>query len=156
MLENIDESIDRNLKLVFESNNHSIFRHEFVDEKGRRLKQPARFSDLLESKGLIDVEASQRKRCDLTEFGFKVSEMGGWLEYLRAKVEHDNQIETQNREKEDLELNLAKSNLEANKLNKKIAKRNEKNERKNMITTWINIGIGIINVGLLVWQILKA
>lgn len=58
--------------------------------------------------------------------------------------------------KENLEVDLAKSNLEANKLNKQIAKQNVKNEKKNRITTWVNIGIGIINIGLLIWQILKA
>ena len=58
--------------------------------------------------------------------------------------------------KDKLEIDLANSNLEANKLNKKIAKNNAKNEKKNRISTWINIGIGIINVGLLIWQILKA
>ena len=67
-------------------------------------------------------------------------------------------VETNNRNKlkDTLEIDLAKSNLEANELNKKIAKQNAKNEKKNRITTWINIGIGIINVGLLIWQIIKS
>ena len=58
--------------------------------------------------------------------------------------------------KENLEMDLAKSNLEANKLNKKIAKQNTENEKKNRISTWVNIGMGIINAGLLIWQILKS
>lgn len=58
--------------------------------------------------------------------------------------------------KESLEIDLAKSNLEANKLNRKIAKQNTENEKKNQVSTWVNIGIGIINIGLLVWQILKS
>lgn len=62
----------------------------------------------------------------------------------------------QKKVREDLELTLAKSNLEANELNKKIAKQNAKNENQNKISTWINIVIGIINIGLLIWQILKA
>lgn len=57
--------------------------------------------------------------------------------------------------KDNLEIELAKSNLEANRLNKKNAKQNEKNEKNNKIATWINVGIGIINIGLLIWQILK-
>lgn len=58
--------------------------------------------------------------------------------------------------KENLEIDLAKSNIESNKLNKKIAKQNTKNEKKNQISTWLNIGIGIINACLLIWQILKV
>ena len=46
---------------------------------------------------------------------------------------------------ENIELKLAESNIKANKLNKKVAKRN-KNE------TIINIIIGLINIGILIWQ----
>ncbi|MCF6295691.1 MAG: hypothetical protein L3J25_08375 [Flavobacteriaceae bacterium] len=59
-------------------------------------------------------------------------------------------------ERERLEIDLAKSNLKANKLNKKIAKRNSENQRMNKKTTWINIIIGLLNVALIAWQILKG
>lgn len=58
------------------------------------------------------------------------------------------EYEEENKRKK-LEYDLAKSNIEANKLNKK----NEKRVRK---MTWINIAIGVANLGLLVWQILKS
>jgi hypothetical protein len=47
--------------------------------------------------------------------------------------------------REDLELELAESNISANKLNKRIAKRNKRE-------TIINIILGLINVGILIWQ----
>lgn len=47
------------------------------------------------------------------------------------------------------EKKLSGSNIKANELNKKISKRN-KNE------TIINIILGIINIGLLIWQIVKS
>lgn len=82
----------------------------------------------------------------------KFIENGGF-----TKIE---EIEIQNIKKrlliENFELALAESNLAANKLNKKIAKQNFKNEKSNKITTWINIVIGIINIGLLVWQVVKS
>lgn len=65
-------------------------------------------------------------------------------------------IEEKKIKKEEFEFELAKSNLAANKLNKKIAKRNLKNEKNNKVTTWINIVLGIINIGLLIWQVIKA
>lgn len=52
--------------------------------------------------------------------------------------------------KELLEITLAESNIEANKLNKK-------NEKSNRWGMYINILIGILNIGLLFYQIfLKA
>lgn len=69
------------------------------------------------------------------------------------KKAYENLIE-ENKNKR-LEIDLAKSNLQANKLNKKIANQNEKNEKFNKYSTIINISIGVLNAGLLVWQILK-
>ena len=62
----------------------------------------------------------------------------------RAKLK-----EIKNTEREDLEIELAKSNIKANKLNKKVAKRNKRE-------TIINIILGFLNVALLIWQLLKA
>jgi hypothetical protein len=49
--------------------------------------------------------------------------------------------------REDLEFELAESNIRANKLNKKIAKRNKRE-------TIINIVLGLINIGILIWQLI--
>ncbi|KGL59032.1 hypothetical protein [Polaribacter sp. Hel1_85] len=61
-----------------------------------------------------------------------------------------------NLERSIIELNLAESNIKANNLNKNIAKKNEKNEKFNKFSTISNIIIGLLNVGLLIWQILKS
>jgi hypothetical protein len=77
---------------------------------------------------------------------------GGFTEMERiSKVQSEKDVE-----KENLELELARSNIEANKLNKKVARQNAKNEKRNQISTWINIGIGILNIVILIWQILKG
>lgn len=47
-----------------------------------------------------------------------------------------------------IELNLAKSNIKANKLN-------EKNSCFNKWTTIVNIIIGLLNIGILIWQAMK-
>ena len=52
-------------------------------------------------------------------------------------------------EKSITEKKLSESNLKANELNEKISKRNKKE-------TIINIILGIINIGLLIWQIVKS
>ena len=48
-----------------------------------------------------------------------------------------------------LEFELAESNIKANRLN-------EKNAKKNNIATAINIIIGILNFGALIWQMFRA
>ncbi len=97
------------------------------------------------------------------EFGKNVDyiEKNGLTDSLKSNggfskiFENEESQKNLDEERENLERELAKSNLEANKLNKKIAKRNIKNQKINRITTWINVVIGLINIGLLVWQILK-
>lgn len=71
-------------------------------------------------------------------------------------IEKENEIASQKRtKKEEIESQLAISNLRANELNEKIAIANDKNEKQNRIATWINVGIGIVNIVLLIWQLLK-
>ena len=157
MTEHLDQLIDNNLKIISESDKTSDFQlTHFVDINGKRLHskyKSEQFAELMEREGLIRVNGGF---CSLEKFGLQIYNNGGWIKFLSDKENRENEIELKQLEKENLELKLAKSNLEANKLNKKIAKSNEKNERKNRITTWINIIIGIINIGLLLWQILKT
>lgn len=157
MLNNINELIEINLARIANAHNYSLFRTDFVNENGRSMHSTSeRLADFMESKGLINIEPTKRFRCDLTEFGLAVSQNGGWKKYLEvSEMLHENE-RIENDYKSKLELALAESNLEANKLNKKIAEQNQENEKKNQISTWINIGIGIINIGLLIWQILKS
>ena len=156
MIDNIDELIDKNLKIIYDSDKKSVMRTDFVKLNDRKMFESQRLAELMDEKNLINLEYSKKYRCDLTEFGLEVSKVGGWLEYLKIKSKADKQLENEIKEREKLENDLAKSNLEANKLNKKIAKQNQKNEKFNKITTWINVAIGLINIGLLVWQILKS
>ncbi|MFV5689525.1 hypothetical protein [Flavobacterium sp. ZT3R25] len=81
----------------------------------------------------------------------KFIENGGFSKIEDIEIKN----EAKKIKKEKFEFALAESNLEANKLNKKAAKQNLKNERSNKITTWINIALGVINIGLLIWQIAK-
>lgn len=99
-------------------------------------------------KPVANVSISKIRSNGYTE---KFLDNGGFTKI--AELEYEKELKTS--ERETLEINLAKSNLEANILNKKIAIQNRKNEKQNRVSTWINIGIGIINVGLLIWQILK-
>lgn len=71
-------------------------------------------------------------------------------------LENEYNKQKQKEEKEILEIELAKSNIDANKLNAEIAKKNERNRRANNIATWINVSVGLINLGIIIWQLMKA
>lgn len=82
MFKNIDELIDVNLKLLYTSKSQFMMRINFKDEFGYNLKNTKKFSEILDSKGLVKLEASQGFRCDLTDFGRHVFENGGWMLYI--------------------------------------------------------------------------
>jgi hypothetical protein len=52
-------------------------------------------------------------------------------------------------ENEELEIRLAKSNIEANELQKR-------NSKRNNVAMWINLFVGIINLGIIILQLLKV
>ena len=68
---------------------------------------------------------------------------------LQAKIEFSGIKHLEYIEKSTIELNLAESNIKANSLN-------EKNSNFNKWTTIANIFVGLLNVGIILWQILKA
>lgn len=74
---------------------------------------------------------------------------------ISAKIEFNGIKYLDNLEKEIIELKLAESNIKANELNKNIAEQNEKNEKFNKFSTIANIIIGLLNIGLLIWQAVK-
>lgn len=74
---------------------------------------------------------------------------GGFKSIFQKELGKTKKLE----EKEQLEIDLTKSNLEANELNKLIAAKNHRNERKNAIGMWVNISIGVLNIVLIAIQI---
>ena len=155
-MKNINELIEVNLKLLSETDRNCLFADNFEDTEGNELNntfRPDLFASEMAKRDLISIKDSL---CIISEFGLEIVKNGGWKKHLTEIKNLEQKTLEQNRIKDKLELDLAKSNLEANKLNKSIAKQNAKNEKQNKISTWINIAIGIINIALLVWQILKA
>ncbi len=106
---------------------------------------PDNYYDELESSGYIKLISKMNgKHC--YEKTFKAEKHSFELEleeYKLSKAENDSKI----KEKEELEIKLAKSNIKANELN-------IKNARKNTFFTWVNIAFGVLNLVLLAIQIL--
>ena len=88
MLDNLDELIELNLKLLYNSPNKYVWRIDFRNEKGQKIQDSLRFAKILEKKGLIDLEPNQKYRCELTEFGNKIFINGGWIKHLEMEKEN--------------------------------------------------------------------
>ncbi len=109
-----------------------------------------RIMNIIESYGCAKVTRLIRgNTIEKNENTKKFKEHGGFAKIYQDEL---NRIEREN-ESEKLEINLAKSNLEANELNKSIAAKNDRNEIRNNIGMWVNIFIGVLNIGLIVLQI---
>jgi hypothetical protein len=144
---NFDNLIDFNLNLLIE--NKSIKPLELKDTNDEYLSDELSLTlfKKMVSENLIDTD--NFGRIQLLAEAYKIIEFGGWLkhiEYINEKQEF----------KEKIEIDLAKSNLKANELNRKIAKQNKENEKKNRVSTWVNIIIGLLNFFALIWQIIKS
>ena len=121
--------------ILFEINKEGVvgFSH---DDSEKRIRASKR----LEREGFIKQKG--RHTYDLTEKGQKAVDLGG---YEKFKEE----IEGKEAEKEQLEIDLAKSNIEANRINRK-------NAKFNRYAIIVNLILGALNVVLLIWQIFSA
>ena len=124
------------------------------DARMKDLKRvyPDHYYDELEKKGYIKLTETLNGK-NWYEKTFKANNYTFVTElekYMLSKAEND----TKNWEKEKLEIELAKSNLEANELNKSIVAKNEADKKRNKTERIINISLGVLNLVLLVVQIL--
>ena len=122
--------------ILFEINKEGVVGFTNDDDSEKRI----RASERLEREGFI--KQKDRNTYDLTEKGQKAVDLGG---YEKFKEE----IEGKEAEKEQLEIDLAKSNIEANRINRK-------NAKFNRYAIIVNLILGALNVVLLIWQIFSA
>lgn len=112
MIDEINELIDINLKLICETKENEIFSNKFKDINGRELTSKYKgdkFAHEMESRGLIRTDGSL---CIVEEFGFKVFKNGGWKKFLTDQIEQENKIEIKKQEKDTLDFEKTKVDLE--------------------------------------------
>ncbi|RKS42512.1 hypothetical protein BC962_3270 [Gillisia mitskevichiae] len=121
MYENLNKLIDINLDLLSRKEDHSEFFFDFINLEKQKFRQSGehiqaeRLAENMEEKGLITID---QELAILSEFGYSVVKIGGWSQYLKAKLEEKMKIESDTQEKEKLEidnLKLQKENLEYQK-----------------------------------------
>jgi len=86
MFHHINEIIDINLALIFNSKNQSLKFSEFKDKNGKKLGKIMELFQLMENENLIKIE---NNKCILTEFGKDISLSGGWFKHLEKKKEKE-------------------------------------------------------------------
>jgi hypothetical protein len=88
MLDNLDELIELNLKLLYNAPNMYMWRIDFRNEKGQKLQDSLRFAKILAKEGLIDLEPGKMYRCELTKFGRDIVIGDGWIKNLEMEKEN--------------------------------------------------------------------
>jgi len=84
-----------------------------------------------------------------------IDSYGSLSKYLNIVAESNTIEQVKIDTKEQLETDLAKSNIEANKLNAKIAELNRKDSRLNKIFLIINAVFAVINIAIAILQLMK-
>ena len=80
-MKNRNELIDKNLTLICENENGQMFASFFLDLEGERMYskfESEMFADEMVLEGLI---RRIDEKCIVTDFGYEVHEIGGWLYY---------------------------------------------------------------------------
>jgi hypothetical protein len=110
MMENINELIDKNLKLLYECRDNKMASSHFLDINNKKLTLRSsghRFDNELVERGLVRENGDF---CIFKEFGYKIAKNGGWLKYIENKKVDENQ--NSEREKNIQELTLKKLKFE--------------------------------------------
>lgn len=153
MIDKINELIEINLNYLLTQQRFSSFRFRDLNNRPFADFDNKQLANFMIKEGLISLNG---QNFTLTPTGLFIAKNGGWIKHLddedKLIAEKQSKIDA----RQQLETELAKSSIDANKLNEKIAEQNFKDKKSNKITTWINIIIGILNLGLLVLQLLKA
>ena len=134
-----DLDIDRNLKILCESQNTSQFDlTNFINKDGRQMhssNESKAFARLMEREGLIRMFGDF---CALERFGLEVFNNGGWLKHLSDHNTNENELELKQQEKEDLELQNLKLQNEASEYQKSI--RTKETQIRNLTRDNLRLG----------------
>lgn len=104
----LNEKIDKYLKKLYEAENFQLFDSDLYRDEDYMINVPHVVDRTMSEEGLISERRELRM---LTSFGIEVSEQGGWIRYLKMKMElekreREERKEMQNLTKEELQLSI--------------------------------------------------
>jgi hypothetical protein len=109
-MENINELIDKNLKLLYDSKDSMLASIHFLDINNKQLSNNSkaeRFANELVERNLVTKNGMM---CILKEYGLEIVKNGGWLKHVENKKTEENR--NSEREIEIQELTLKKLKFE--------------------------------------------
>ena len=148
MIENLDALIDKNLKILYSDDSYHFFRTSFLSLNDDTYPpfDSERLAEIMEQKGLLTLEYSKRQRCDKTELGYQIHELGGWLEFKRLQSAED---EEQKRKAQQLEIERQEERkLEKSKLSNEV-----KLTKWQVRTFWIIFPLTILMTAYTIYDI---
>ncbi|MCT4261581.1 hypothetical protein HZP32_05585 [Elizabethkingia anophelis] len=143
-MEEIDLQIDRNLKYLYNHEDRAIHSHRFIDVNGRELTSKFVGDQFIKEMEVRNLVFNNNNLWSLTDLGYEVIELGGWIKYL----EH---------EKEQKQLEKQKKNEETEKLKLEleVLRNTVKDYPKTKFIAQASFAIAIIAVIISIWQLLK-
>lgn len=148
MIENLDALIDKNLEILYSSDeSSSFFRTDFLSLTNDTYPpfDSLRLAEIMDRKGLLELEYTSRQRCDKTELGFEIHKLGGWLEFkrLESEQEEDRKKQVEKLEHENQEERI----LEKSKLSNEV-----KLAKWQVRTFWIIFPLTIFMTGYTIYD----
>ena len=143
-----NEWIDANMENIC---NHKSGRIKYVNTNNKSPNK-VETDKIAQELSLLDLADANAMSATLRPLGEHVCKVGGWLRHLEIEQQVDTLKKFNQTQKEELEIELAKSNIEANRLNARIAERNGRDSRFNKIFLIINAVFAAINVLILILQ----
>ncbi len=87
MINRINTMMEKNLELLYKSENKFLNLYHFKDDLGKKFQDPKSFARLMQIKKLISKHCEHQNSFELTEFGKEIYKNGGWLNYIKSQNE---------------------------------------------------------------------
>ena len=122
MRSDIHEQIDKNLRLLVNSRNMTMYYSDMLDSDNEKFNRQngEHFVSFLVKYGLV---TNHEERCDITPKGVEISKNGGWLEHRRKKENQRNISQNSENSLRDQERQVRELTVENLKLQNKQLKR---------------------------------
>lgn len=94
MIEHINQMIDANLKLLLESEDHTLFLSDMREANQLKMSDARNLAEIMTQKGILEKNSAISYK--LTPFGLQIAENGGWP-YYSKKQQIRNELKSKQR-----------------------------------------------------------
>ncbi|MDV3554512.1 hypothetical protein CMU81_02270 [Elizabethkingia anophelis] len=143
-MKEIDLQIDKNLEYLYNHEDKAIHSHRFIDVNGRELTSKFNGDQFIKEMEFRKLVFNKNNLWSLTDFGYEIIELGGWIKYL----EHE-------KERKQLEKQKSNEETEKLKLELEVLRNTVKDYPKTKFIAKASFATAIISIIISIWQLLK-